>query len=216
MSPDAKALEMWGFFICPRWAQNGDSTEMAETTNEAAAVTATGTEATEAAKAQQTEAVKTPEQLKEELASAQARIHELNKENEGKRKKLDAIEAEKSAAEEERLAKQGEFETLANTHKATAEAKTAELEAAQGKIAKYEELLGGDIDKRIENWPDKIKALVPKEGSALERLQEVSRLEPLAVEWMGKPTTRGLQPGPVASNGNRASEPPPPPPGYRL
>jgi chromosome segregation ATPase len=172
-----------------------------------------GTEATTTATA---ETAKTPEQLQAELQSAQNRIHELNKENEKRRKQQEELEKQQKAAEEERLAKQGEFQKLAETRTTELQTAQSELESANAKLTQYETLLGSDIDKRIEKWPEEVKALVPKEGDALQRLQEIKKLEPLANSLMSVPAAGGMRPGPVPSGRPSDVKDLPRPAGYQI
>lgn len=167
-------------------------------TDDANAVTApaTGDNATAIVEA------RTPEQTRNELDSANARILELNKENERNRRKQSEFEAAQKKADEDRLAKQGEFETLAKTREGERDTAQSELESAKAQIQRFTEIVSGDLNKRIEKWPDAVKNLVPKADGvdALTRLERIQELEPLALQLMTAPAVGGLRPGPV-SNG---------------
>lgn len=144
---------------------------------------------------------KTPEQLQAELETAQKRIHELNKENEKRRKQADEQAKQQQEAEEKRLAEQGEFKTLADQRTAERDAVTAQLETAAGKLLRLNEILSADISRRIEAWPQEVKSLVPDgEGvDALQRLERITELEPLAQRLMKASAPGGNSAGPAPS-----------------
>jgi hypothetical protein len=147
------------------------------------------------------DAGKTPEQLAADLESAQRRIHELNKENEKRRKQAEEQERQQRTAEEKRLAEQGEFKSLAATREAERDAAQAELQSAAAKLARLNEILSADIAKRIEAWPLEVRGLVPDgEGvDALQRLERITELEPLAQRLMKAAAPGGNSAGPVPS-----------------
>ena len=155
--------------------------------------------APEPAKVVVVETTQTPEQLKSELAGAQARIHELNKENEKRRKAQEAADAAAKTADEARLAEQGEFKTLAETRTAELAAATASLTSATDKLTRLDTIVGADIEKRVAAWPDEVKVLIPKADSAdaLTRLERVTELEPLATRLMTAKPAAGNSAGPV-------------------
>lgn len=174
-----------------------DENEMTDETS-----TATVTEG-EVSAPETTETVETPEAetldaaaLKAELEGAQKRIAELNKENEKRRL------AEKAAAEQ-KLIDEGKSKELAETAQAERDAVIAERDALSEKVNKANELLNADIEKRIKDWPEEAKALLPNiEGvDALERLEQVARIEPLAKKLMDAPPKPGNGSGPTAVGG---------------
>jgi hypothetical protein len=150
---------------------------------------------------------------------AQATIDKLRAEVEQYKpaaKKLDELTAKQQADEEERLRKQGEFEALAEKRTGERDTAKAELTAANEKVAQYEQLLGGTIDKQIENWPDEVRALVPNDGTPLQRLQKITELEPLAQKFMSLPAAGGTRPGPVPGGNRTDAGNIPRPPGYQI
>lgn len=136
------------------------------------------------------------ERIAKELEGAQKRIAELNKENEKRRL------AEKDAAEK-KLAEEGKLQELVELRATERDAKAAELETASQKLTRLNEILGADVDKRIEKWPDEVKKLVPTgEGvDALTRFEKVSELAPLAERLMNVAPRPGNGAGPTPSGG---------------
>lgn len=172
---------------------------MPDETQAATAETQETTETTETV----AQVEKTPAELKAELEGAQARIAELNKENARRRKDAEAQAAAQAEAERKAAEEQGQFKNLYETEKQTAASRAAELESATAKLDRANEILGSDIDKRIEKWPDEVKKLVPNgEGvDALTRFEKVSELAPLADRLMDVPARPGNSAGPTPSGG---------------
>lgn len=165
------------------------TTETVETTPE---TVTTETVTTEVAETPDTKA----ERLAKELSGAQAQIGKLNKENEKRR--LD----EKQAAEK-KLVDDGKLQELADTRASERDAVTAERDVQAAKLNRLNEILGGDVDKRIEKWPDEVKKLIPSgEGvDALARFERVSELAPLAERLMNVTARPGNGAGPTPSGG---------------
>lgn len=146
---------------------------------------------------------KTPEQLQADLKSAQAQIHKLNQENAKRRKDAEAQEAAQAEAARKAAEEQGKFKDLYEAEQQTVAGKMAELETANTKLARYDEILSSDVDKRIEKWPDEVKKLVPSgEGvDALTRFEKVSELTPLAERLLNTPARPGNSAGPTPQGG---------------
>lgn len=136
------------------------------------------------------------ERIAKELEGAQKRISELNKENEKRRL------AEKDAAEK-KLAEEGKLQELVELRAKERDEKATELEAASQKLNRLNEILGADVDKRIEKWPDEVKKLVPSgEGvDALARFERVTELQGLAERLMNVPARPGNGAGPTPTGG---------------
>ncbi len=116
----------------------------------------------------------------------------LRTENKDKRKAIDAIEAEKKLAEEQKLREQGEFQKLAEQH----QARVRELEPVQERYNALAELVNEQIKTQVSDWPEEVKSLVPdKKTPVEERLKSLEKLKPLAERFAVQ--QRGQSPGNV-------------------
>lgn len=114
----------------------------------------------------------------------------LRNENKDKRKTIDAIEAEKKLAEEQKLREQGEFQKLAEQH----QARVKELEPTVERYQKLSDLVHEQIKAQVKEWPDEVKTLVPDKNTPVEeRLTALEKLKPLAEKFAVQ--ARGAQPG---------------------
>jgi hypothetical protein len=87
----------------------------------------------------------------------EGRITELAKKNKELEKKLKEREDKDKQDEEERLKKSGEHEKLAEQYKNETATQKAAREAAEAKLAKYEELAQKQIDESIKGITDEAK-----------------------------------------------------------
>ena len=76
------------------------------------------------------------------------------------------------------------------------DAARAELAGLTDKLARYETLLAGDIEKRVAAWPDEVKQLLPREADAFTKLAHLLNLQPLAEKLLLAPAAPGLAPAP--------------------
>jgi hypothetical protein len=117
-------------------------------------------------------------------------IRLLREENKKAREALDTEAAAKTAAEEARLKQQGEYKALAEMH----EAKVKQLEPVSVKYASLAELVNGQIEATIKDWPPEVKAFDPGKDAPVEaRYAWVTKSGPLIEKLVGQ--ARGLAPG---------------------
>lgn len=132
-----------------------------------------------------------------ELEKIRTALKEANGEAQKRRLEIEKRDREQAKAEEERLAEQGKFQELATTREKERDEAKADLATANDKIAQYEALLASDVDNRTAGWPDELKALVPKDGDVLQRLQRINELKPAADKFLVTPAAGGTRPGPT-------------------
>lgn len=109
--------------------------------------------------------------------------------------KASASEQEAAAAKEEeaRLARDAEWQKLADSRKAKVDELTPKAELAD----KLTEMVAAQYDAEIKAWPEQVKAMAPSnEASILTKLEWMQKAKPLAVELMGDKT-------PVPGNSRR-------------
>ncbi len=124
------------------------------------------------------------------------------------KKYRDASESEtraKQAAEEARLAEQGQFKELAAKH----EAKVKELEPISQRYSVLATQINATIEAETKDWPAEVKSLIPGIETPVEsRLEQMARLRPLLakLQEQAKGTQRGNSPNPSPTGqaGNKA------------
>jgi len=132
---------------------------------------------------QQTPITSLPQDIQDYIARLRDEAEAANK-----AKKAEA--KAKQAAEEARLAEQGQFKELASKH----ELRVKELEPIAQSYNALAETLSAQIDAEIKDWPSVVKALVPGADVPVEqRLAQMTRLRPLLEKLQLQ--TRGQQPG---------------------
>lgn len=123
-------------------------------------------------------------------SDVQELITKLREENKQRRQALDAHEAARQQAEEQKLKEQGEFQKLAEQHAA----RVKELEPIQERYSTLAELVHDQIKEQVKTWPDEVKSLLPgKDTPVEERLKAVERMKPLAEKIAQQ--QRGMAPG---------------------
>jgi predicted nuclease with TOPRIM domain len=126
----------------------------------------------------------TYEQLEEKLRKANADAAE-------KRVKLKRFEDEQQQREEQRLKEQGDFQKLAEQHK-------ARIEELEPKVAEHEELVelwNERLKLDTKDWPDSVKKLLAptKDLPMKARIKQVADLQLVVNEMQTQ--QRGSQPG---------------------
>lgn len=117
-------------------------------------------------------------------------IADLRKENAAYRKKAKEQEDAAQAAEQARLAEQGQFKELATKH----EARVKELEPIQESYTRLSEQINAQIEAEVKDWPTEVKSLVPDTNVPVEsRLEQVAKLRPLIAQLTQQ--ARGQAPG---------------------
>jgi hypothetical protein len=124
------------------------------------------------------------------------------------KKYRDASEAEtraKQAAEEARLAEQGQFKELAAKH----EARVKELEPLHGRLQSLSEQFTAQIEAEVKDWPNELKAFDPGVNAPIEqRMEWLQKSRPLLdkLQQQARGTQRGNSPNPTPTGqaGNRA------------
>jgi hypothetical protein len=131
-------------------------------------------------------------------------IKELRSENASHRKKAQEQTQVAQAAEEARLKEQGEFKKLAEKH----EARVKELEPVASQYSQLAELVSGQIESQIKDWPAELKAFDPGKDSPIEqRLAWLEKSKPLLEKLMQQ--VRSQSPGnapsprPASPNGSK-------------
>jgi chromosome segregation ATPase len=125
----------------------------------------------------------------------QRQIKELRNENASHRKKFKDQEEANSAAEQARMAEQGQFKELAAKH----EARVKELEPISTSYKALSERVNAQIDTQVKDWPAEVKSLVPSSETPVEqRLEQLERLRPLVdkLQLQAQGTQRGNAPNP--------------------
>ncbi len=135
-----------------------------------------------------------------ELATIRKALADANEEAKNRRLEIERRDREAHAAEEARLAKQGEFETLAKTRETERDEVKTQLQNRDERIQRYEAIVGQDLEARTKDWPKEVKDLIPsgENVDALTRLENINRLAPLAAQLMNAPARPGNGAGPVA------------------
>jgi hypothetical protein len=119
-----------------------------------------------------------------------AQIKELRAENAKHRTKANEQAQAAQAAEEARLKEQGQFKQLAEQH----EARVKELEPLQGRYAELSQLVAGQIEAQIEEWPATVKVFDPGADAPIEqRLSWLEKSKPLIEQLQLQ--ARANQPG---------------------
>lgn len=126
-------------------------------------------------------------------AFAQKIIKDLRDENKKRRQALDDA---KRKAEEDKLAADAQWQTLA-------EKRAAELSEAQARIAALDAVTARVIssaEAEIEKWPAEIKALKPADAPAAALLDWIDQARPLVAKLTAPPPAPGAGPTPKPSN----------------
>lgn len=114
----------------------------------------------------------------------------LRKEAKETREALEAEARRKTEAEQQRLKEQGEFKQLAEKH----ENRVKELEPIATRYTSLAQLVSGQIEDQVKDWPAEIKVFDPGTDAPIEeRLEWVKKSRPL-VEKMIQQNQAG-QPG---------------------
>lgn len=188
---------MLGFFILrgeAAMAEEKDNTEMVnedvkhgdEVINEATTQDDTKVETTN-------ESNLNVDELRKELEGAQARIKELNKENEKRR-----LEEKERKVKE--LEAQGKYKELLAEKTEEFEALRAENEKRDAYIKKADTMFRQQLESEIADWDDELKELIDKDADVLEQLSLVNRLRKVH-DKLKKPTSVGNTSGPVPNGG---------------
>ena len=131
----------------------------------------------------------------------QSRFNEVNNEllklkDEAAKKALDD-----QKAEDARLVKEAQWQTLADQRKAKVEELTPKVELAD----KLSAMALAQYAAEIKEWPEQVKAMAPADDAdILTKLAWMNKAKPLAAELMGdKPVTpgNGRRPTPVSPAG---------------
>jgi chromosome segregation ATPase len=121
---------------------------------------------------------------------AQDYIRSLRQEAKTYREQLEARQRREEEARQEQLKKQGEFQKLAEKH----EQRVKELEPVSQRYTALADLLKGQIDTQVKDWPAEVKAFDPGADSPIEqRLAWVEKSRPLVEKLTA--TARGNAPG---------------------
>lgn len=152
----------------------------------------------------------TPEELRALVKKLEDEKAAVIRESMGRKTKLQELETAKQAAldaakaaADQKLIDEGKSAEVAMAAQAERDVAIAERDTYAAKVSKANELLSADIEKRIKDWPDEAKALLSDgEGvDALERLEQVAKVEPLANKLMDVPARPGNGSGPTATGG---------------
>jgi hypothetical protein len=103
---------------------------------------------------------------KEEHMIPQSRLNEVLETNRKLQERLDAMDAEQKKKADEALAKQGEWQTLAQQR----QERIAELEGKVGTIQTYEGVLGKTLKAQMDSLSPEMQKLVPKSMSVAQQL----------------------------------------------
>lgn len=134
----------------------------------------------------------TPGKVEDLPEWAQSMVAELRRENAGHRTKAKEAETAAAAAEEQRLASQQQWQELAESR----QARLAELEPKSALADALTERIAARINAEIAEWPEEVKALLPKDAPVLEYEAAVERARPLVAKLTP-------QTPPAAGNGPR-------------
>ena len=137
------------------------------------------------------------------------RFDEVNEKLQKLQADADKAAKEAAKAEEERLAKEKQWEDLAEQRKT----RIAELEPAHAALSerttKLEAMISAQLEAEIKEWPDEVKALDPgKDADLLVRLDWLNRSRALAEKLSGQPPIpgNGRRPAPVAQAGKHQND----------
>jgi len=120
---------------------------------------------------------------KEEYERLRNNKHEADNEAKNLRARLKALEAEKETAEQERLRKQGEFETLYQQE----QAKVKELEPVLDENRFLRDYAMKQLEKTIADWPeDALKTDPGKKAPLQQRLDWIENMSPLVARLQGQ------------------------------
>lgn len=150
------------------------------------------TEATEGAVTTDSETLDAAE-LAKQLEGAQARIRELNKENEKRR-----LEEKERKLKE--LEEQGKYKEILAERTAELEAIKAEKEKRDAYIEKADAVFRERLETEIKDWDDELKGLIDKDADVLQQLDLVNRLRKVH-EKLAKPVSAGNTSGPAPNGG---------------
>lgn len=126
-------------------------------------------------------------------------IKDLRAENAAHRKKAQEQTQAAQAAEQARLAEQGQFKQLAEQH----EARVKELEPVAQSYSQLAELVSGQIESQIKDWPTELKAFDPGKDAPIEqRLAWLEKSKPLLekLQQQARSQSPGNAPGPRPAN----------------
>lgn len=129
-----------------------------------------------------------------------AQIKELRAENAKHRNKANEQANAAQAAEEARLKEQGAYKQLAEQHAA----RLKELEPVQERYSELSQLVAGQIEAQIKDWPAELKVFDPGTDAPIEqRLAWLEKSKPLIdkLTQQSRATSpgNGPNPRPVAS-----------------
>jgi hypothetical protein len=131
-------------------------------------------------------------------------IKELRGQAAAARKEREAEARAKQQEAEQRLAEQGEFKKLAEQHAA----RVQELEPIASQYSQLAELVSGQIESQIKDWPNELKAFDPGKDAPIEqRLAWLEKSKPLLEKLMQQ--VRSQSPGnapsprPASPNGSK-------------
>jgi chromosome segregation ATPase len=117
-------------------------------------------------------------------------IRLLRNEAKTTREQLEAETRAKQQAEEERLKKRGEYEELAKKH----EQRVKELEPLAQQLTTLANLVKGQIDAQIKDWPEAIKTFDPgPDADVIARLAWMEKARPHVAPLVAQ--QRGQAPG---------------------
>lgn len=120
---------------------------------------------------------------REEYERLQRNKHESDNEAKNLRARLKALETEKETAEQERLKKQGEFETLYQQE----QAKVKELEPVLDENKFLRDYAMRQLEKTIADWPEEALKTDPgKKAPLQQRLDWIENMSPLVAKLQGQ------------------------------
>lgn len=117
-------------------------------------------------------------------------IQKLRKEAEDANEQLKAFMRKQQAEEDARKKKQGEYQLLAEQY----EEQVKKLEPEIARLTKLTELVSGQIESQVKDWPAEVKAFDPGTEAPIEaRLAWVEKSKPLVAKIAQQ--TQAAQPG---------------------
>jgi DNA repair exonuclease SbcCD ATPase subunit len=126
------------------------------------------------------------------IEALQQKITELERDNRNYRVQRKQQEEAAQAAEQQRLKEQGQFKQLAEQHAA----RVQELEPVAQSYTQLAELVSGQIESQIKDWPAELKAFDPGADAPIEqRLAWLEKSKPLLEKMQQQVRTQ--QPGNV-------------------
>jgi hypothetical protein len=124
------------------------------------------------------------------IEALQQKITELERDNRNYRIQRKQQEEAAQKAEQQRLREQGEFQKLAEQHAA----RVQELEPVAQSYTQLAELVSGQIESQIKDWPAELKAFDPGKDAPIEqRLAWLEKSKPLLEKLQQQ--ARSTQPG---------------------